>query len=72
MHACGLDVYADVVLHQYYGGNNGTYKYLGADGKTQNGRFPKLPPCFVGPPPRVPVDPVANPLTARPPAVWVH
>jgi len=62
MHACGLDVYADVVLHQYYGGNNGTYKYLGADGKTVNGRFPKHPSCFVGSPPRVPVDPVANPV----------
>ena len=61
MHACGLDVYADVVMHQYYGGNNGTYKYLGADGKTLNGRFSKHPSCFVGAPPRVPVDPVANP-----------
>jgi alpha-amylase len=61
MHACGLDVYADVVMHQYDGGNNGTYKYLGADGKSLNGRFPKHPSCFVGNPPRVPVDPVANP-----------
>jgi len=61
MHACGLDVYADVVLHQYDGGNNGTYTYRGADGKTLNGRFPKHPSCFVGSPPRVPVDPVANP-----------
>jgi len=61
MHACGLDVYSDVVLHQYYGGNNGTYQYLGADGKTRDGRFPKHPSCFVGAPPRVPVDPVANP-----------
>ena len=60
MHACGLDVYADVVMHQYYGGNNGTYKYVGADGKTANGRFPKHPSCFVGAPPRVPVDPVAD------------
>jgi alpha-amylase len=61
LHACGLDVYADVVLHQYYGGNNGTYAYLGADRKTRDGRFPKHPSCFVGAPPRVPVDPVANP-----------
>jgi alpha-amylase len=61
MHACGLDVYGDVVLHQFYGGNNGTYKYLGADGTLPDGRFPKHPSCFVGPPPRVPVDPVANP-----------
>jgi alpha-amylase len=61
MHACGLDVYADVVMHQYDGGDNGTYRYLGADGKTLNGRFPKHPSCFVGAPPRVPVDPVADP-----------
>jgi alpha-amylase len=61
MHACGLDVYADVVMHQYDGGNNGTYEYLGPGGKPRNGRFPKHPPCFVGQPPRVPVDPVANP-----------
>ena len=61
MHACELDVYADIVMHQYDGGSNGTYQYLGADGKTSNGRFPKHPSCFVGAPPRVPVDPVANP-----------
>ncbi len=61
MHACGLDVYGDVVLHQYDGGNDGTYRYVGADGKTLNGRFPKHPSCFVGNPPRVPVDPVADP-----------
>jgi alpha-amylase len=61
MHACGLEVYGDVVLHQYFGGRDGSYEYLGADGKTLNGRFPKHPSCFVGPPPRVPVDPVANP-----------
>jgi alpha-amylase len=61
MHACGLDVYADVVMHQYYGGSGGSYKYVGAGGKALNGRFPKHPSCFVGAPPRVPVDPVANP-----------
>lgn len=61
MHACGMDVYADVVMHQYDGGNNGTYQYLGANGKAMNGRFPKHPACFVGNPPRVAVDPVANP-----------
>lgn len=60
MHACGLDVLSDIVLHQYMGGNNGVYRYLGADGVTKNGRYPKDPPCFVGNPPRVPVDPVAN------------
>ena len=53
MHACGLDVYADVVMHQYDGGDNGTYRYVGADGKDPNGRFPKHPSCFVGAPPRV-------------------
>ena len=61
MHACGLDIYADVVMHQYFGGDNGTYRYFGADGKTLDGRFPKQPSCFVGSPPRVPVDPVADP-----------
>jgi alpha-amylase len=61
MHACGLDVYADVVMHQYDGGNNGAYRYVGADGKTLNGRFPKHPSCFVGALPRVAVDPVADP-----------
>jgi alpha-amylase len=61
MHACGLDVYGDVVMHQYDGGNNGSYQYVGANSKTLNGRFPKHPSCFVGDPPRVPVDPVANP-----------
>jgi alpha-amylase len=61
LHSCGLDVYADVVMHQYDGGNNGVYQYVGADGKTLNGRFSKHPSCFVGAPPRVPVDPVANP-----------
>jgi alpha-amylase len=61
MHACGLDVYADVVMHQYDGGNNSNYQYVGADGRTLNGRFPKHQSCFVGAPPRVPVDPVANP-----------
>jgi alpha-amylase len=61
MHASGLDVYADVVLHQYDGGSNGTYTYLGAHGKARSGRFPKHPSCFVGSPPRVPVDPVADP-----------
>lgn len=56
----GVDVYADTVPHQRMGGNNGVYTYLGADGKTFNGRFPKHPGCFVGDPPRVPRDPVAG------------
>ena len=60
-HACGLDVYVDVVMHQLIGGNNGTYQYLGADGHTKNGRFPKHPGCFRGDPPRRPEDPVPSP-----------
>ncbi len=60
-HACGLDVYVDVVMHQLSGGSNGTYQYVGADGKTSNGRFPKHPSCFRGDPPRRPEDPVPDP-----------
>lgn len=58
LHACGLQVYTDFVLHQYDGGNSGTYKYVGADGKTLNGRFPKTPDCFVNS--HVSADPVFN------------
>jgi alpha-amylase len=60
-HACGLDVYIDVVLHQLIGGNNGVYRYLGANGAPQIGRFPKNPGCFRGAPPRRPEDPVPVP-----------
>ncbi|HEU0155773.1 MAG TPA: hypothetical protein VFQ82_06850 [Stellaceae bacterium] len=60
-HACGLDVYIDVVLHQLIGGNNGVYRYLGADGAPGTGRFPKNPGCFRGAPPRRPQDPVPVP-----------
>jgi alpha-amylase len=59
-HANGLHVHLDIVLHQLMGGHNGTYAYLGADGKTKNGRFPKHPSCFRGDPPRVPEDPVPD------------
>jgi len=45
-HSCGLSVDMDVVLHQLSGGRNATYKYLGADGKTLNGRGPMHPGCF--------------------------
>lgn len=58
LNACGVGAYTDLVLHQYDGGSNGTYAYLGADAKSPNGRFPKHPACFVGAPPRVPVDDV--------------
>ena len=59
--ACGLDVYVDVVMHQLSGAGGGMYEYLGADGHTRNGRFPKHPGCFRGPPPRRPEDPVPVP-----------
>ena len=60
-HACGLDVYVDVVLHQLIGGNNGVYRYLGVNGAAGSGRFPKNPGCFRGAPPRRPQDPVPVP-----------
>lgn len=46
--ANGIDIYADFVPHQRSGGNYGEYRYLGADGKTFNGRFPKHKGCFRG------------------------
>ncbi len=60
-HAAGLDVYVDLVPHQRAGGRNGVYKYLGADGKTTNGRFAKRPSYFRGDAPRVAQDPVPVP-----------
>lgn len=60
-HACGLDAYTDFVMHQVIGGSNGVYRYLGADGQSRNGRFPKDPGCFRGNPPRRPEDPVPVP-----------
>jgi alpha-amylase len=52
-HAVGMDVYLDVVLHQLIGENGGAgvFKYLGADGKTLNGRGPMQSGCFRGVPP---------------------
>ena len=61
-HACGLDVYVDMVLHQLIGGDNGVYRYLGANGAVGIGRFPKNPGCFRGAPPRRPEDPVPVPV----------
>jgi alpha-amylase len=49
-------------MHQQSGGANGVYQYLGADGKTLNGRFPEHPGCFRGAPPRRPEDPVPVPF----------
>jgi alpha-amylase len=52
-HAVGMDVYLDVVLHQLDGENGGpgVFRYLGADGRTENGRGPMNPGCFVDVPP---------------------
>lgn len=58
LNAAGMDAGSDEVIHQYDGGENGTYLEIGADGKLGSGRFPKYPWCFVGAPPRSPVDPV--------------
>src|SRR5450631_374887 len=45
-HRWGLAVDLDVVLHQLIGGMGGTYRYLGADGKSLNGRGAMHPGCF--------------------------
>jgi alpha-amylase len=45
-HRYGLSVDLDIVLHQLIGGENATYRYLGADGKTLNGRGAMDPGCF--------------------------
>src|ERR1700726_3267829 len=52
-HAVGMEVYLDVVLHQLSGENGGpgVFKYLGADGKTLNGRGQMHAGCFRGVPP---------------------
>jgi len=60
MRANGLDVYLDVVLHQRDGGNQFVYRYNGANGAPNTGRFPKDPLCFV---PNVPRDPIAGPVS---------
>lgn len=49
--AWGIQVYLDVVFHQYDGGNNGNYTNGG-------GRFPKTMSCFVNNPPGQVVDDV--------------
>lgn len=58
-HANGLQVLVDFVIHQYDGAPGGNYQYPASGGKAA-GRFPKIPNCFVGAPPRVPIDPVWN------------
>jgi alpha-amylase len=49
-HANGINVLIDHVMHQLEGGKGDVYNYLGADGKTLNGRFPKFKSCFRGDP----------------------
>jgi alpha-amylase len=60
IHANGMQAYGDIVMHQYDGGPNNFYNYSGADPKIKNGRFPKTPTCFIGPPPGVASDPVPD------------
>lgn len=59
--ANGLNVLLDHVMHQRSGGRDGIYNYVGSDGHTLNGRFPKIPSYFRGVPPRVPQDNVPAP-----------
>lgn len=64
--ANGIAVHTDHIMHQRSGGRNGMYRYLGADGLSLNGRFPKDPGCFSPSapgdtiPPYVHVDPVPD------------
>ena len=63
-HACDLDVYLDLVLHQRIGENGGpgVFRYLGADGHTLSGRGATNPGWFRGvPPDNLPDDDVPNP-----------
>lgn len=67
--ANGIALHIDDVMHQRMGGRAGVYRYLGADGKTLNGRFPKDPGCFRDTgqgPPRVPEDDVPAPADDYP------
>jgi alpha-amylase len=59
MRANGLDVYIDMVPHQRDGGSDYVYRYVGADGTPDVGRFPKDADCFY---PNVPRDPIAGPV----------
>jgi hypothetical protein len=55
LRANGLDVYLDMVEHQRVGDTTPfVFRYLGADGTADTGRFPKNPSNFV---PQVPRDP---------------
>jgi alpha-amylase len=62
-HACGLDVYLDLVMHQRMGENGGpgVFRYLGADGQSLNGRGQTSPGWFRDvPPDNLPDDDVPN------------
>jgi alpha-amylase len=50
LHANGLQAYLDIVLHQRIGENGGpgVFKYVGADGRTMNGRGRTAPGWFRG------------------------
>ena len=68
-HACGLDVYLDLVMHQRIGENGGpgVFRYLGSDGRTLNGRRQTSPGWFRGvPPDDLPDDDVPNKSTDFP------
>jgi alpha-amylase len=62
-HACDLDVYLDIVLHQRSGENGGAgvFRYLGADGRTLDGRGETTAGWFRGvPPDNLPDDDVPS------------
>jgi alpha-amylase len=60
MRANGLDVYVDTVPHQRDGENDFVYRYLGANGTPNTGRFSKDKDFFF---PNVPRDPIAGPVS---------
>jgi alpha-amylase len=71
-HRCGLSVDLDIVLHQLSGGQNGTYLYAGADGKSMIGRGAMHPGCFqksaaggTQPPDEVPIPAAASAAADR-------
>jgi hypothetical protein len=60
MRANRFDIYLDIVMHQWDGGNDFTYSYPGANSHGGAGRLPKHKTCFV---PNVPRDPIAGPVS---------
>ena len=65
IHAAGMQVYLDLVMHQRIGANAGagTYRYVGADRRTLDGRGHLDPGCFRGvTPANRPDDAVPNPF----------